>query len=167
VRYSGSPLALSFSEWRDAKEVRVLTFENDALTHSRSLPVPCTRALLRLTTTAQDMEFDLAALKCPEGVPRAWLEVTVTASAEPASVLTERIQGALAGRPIEAIALRRSTADDGTGAASPASLHELQPADVFEAVLQDAAIPEAEREPLRLVFTQLMEKHHEQEAVES
>jgi exonuclease SbcD len=163
ARYSGSPIALSFSEWRDVKEITVLKFENGVLTDCRGLPVPCTRPLLRLTTSAEMLELDLASLAPPSTPHPAWLEITVAASAEPVVALNERIQKTLAGRGIEAIALRRSAAGS-ENAAESAALHELQPAEVFEAVLQDSAIPEPEREPLRIVFTQLLERHHEPEA---
>jgi hypothetical protein len=145
------------------KEITVLKFENGVLTDCRGLPVPCTRPLLRLTTSAEMLELDLASLAPPSTPHPAWLEITVAASAEPVVALNERIQKTLAGRGIEAIALRRSAAGS-ENAAESAALHELQPAEVFEAVLQDSAIPEPEREPLRIVFTQLLERHHEPEA---
>jgi DNA repair protein SbcD/Mre11 len=167
VRYSGSPIALSFSEWRDEKEIGVLKFENGALTDFRSLPIPCTRPLLRLATSAETLEPDLASLVPAETLHPAWLEITVGASAEPVAVLSERIQKALAGRRMEIIAVRRSLADPGAVTETAATIHELHPAEVFEAVLQDSAIPEQEREPLRVVFTQLLERHHEEKGVES
>ncbi len=160
--YSGSPIALSFSEWRDVKEVRVLTFENGALTGSRGLAIPCTRPLLRVTTTAATLEADLASLAIPAAESSAWLEITVAPSAETAAQLGERVRIALEDRNTEAIALRRSSADTVAAEVAAATLHEVEPPEVFEAVLQEAAIPEPERESLRLIFSQLLELHQEQ-----
>ena len=164
IRYSGSPLPLSFSEWRDHKEVRVLTFENGTLTGSRGLPVPCSRPLVRVSTAADTLESSLAALGLPASPLPAWLEVCISVTSEPAAELAARVHAALAGRPAEAIAIRRMTAANPVGTLSTASIHELQPAEVFDAVLAAEGIPEAEREPLRLTFRLLLDRHHESTA---
>lgn len=161
VRYSGSPLPLSFSEWRDAKEVRILTFENGRLTGSRSLTVPCSRPLLRISVTAETLEAQLATLTIPSSPLPAWLEVTIAATSEPTSALAERIHTALAERNAVAVVIRRTPAPEVVAIAEAASIHELQPGDVFEAVLQSESIPDEERAPLHLVFHQLIERHHE------
>lgn len=166
IRYSGSPIPLSFSEWRDAKEVRLLTFEGGRLTGSRGLPVPCARPLLRLTTSAECLEASVASLALPDSPHPAWLEVTVDATSEPAALLAERIQNALAGRPAAAVAIRRAAAAAPAAAeeAAPA-LHDLTPPEVFDALLASAALPEDETEELRLVFRQLLDRHHESSAI--
>jgi len=161
IRYSGSPIALSFSEWRDEKQIRALTFENGALVASRSLVVPCTRQLLRVPLTSETLEAEFAALTLSDSPLPAWLEITVAGTSEPSAALAERIEAALAGRHAEAIAIRRHSAE-GAGTASGAdSINDLQPAAVFAAMLDAASIPETEREPLHLTFQQLLERHHE------
>lgn len=161
IRYSGSPLALSFSECRDAKQVRLLTFDNGALTSSRGIPVPCTRPLLRVSTTAELLEAALAALSIPEAPQPAWLEISVAATGEPAAELAARIHAALAGRPAEAIAIRRLAANDQGTSLEAASIEELQPEEVFDAVMDAEGISENERGALRLTFRQLLERHTE------
>ena len=61
IRYSGSPVALSFSEWQDKKQVRVLTFAGGVLTGSRGVGVPCTRPLVRVETTVETTAETTAA----------------------------------------------------------------------------------------------------------
>lgn len=171
IRYSGSPIPLSFSEWRDAKQVRRLSFAGGRLMESRALPVPCARPLLRVSTTAELLEASLQSLTLPPSPPSpqpAWLEVTVAATSEPAALLAERIQKALAGRPASAVAIRRAAAAAQTAAEEIApALHDLTPPEVFEALLASAAVPEDEAEELRLTFQQLLERHHEAAAVAS
>lgn len=167
IRYSGSPIALSFSEWRDAKQVRLLTFEKGSLTASVSLPIPCARPLLRLTASPETLETDLAALTIPSAPMPAWLEITFTPTGETAAALAERVHAALAGRGAEAVAIRRTAVPGSASRPEPASLHEWQPAEVFDAVLESEAIPETERPALRLVFQQLLDSHREAASVPS
>ena len=161
IRYSGSPVPLSFSEWRDTKSIRVLTFENGALTASRSMPVPCTRPLVRVSLTGELLEEELTALTIPDSPLPAWLEVTVAATSEPAVRLAERIHNAIAGRNAEAVAIRRSGGESANAAPGAASIHDLVPVAVFDEVLKAATIPDSDCEPLRLTFQQLLERHQE------
>ncbi len=159
VRYSGSPVALSFSEWKDVKEIRVLTFENGALKATRGLPVPVTRPLLRVQASVEMLEAEILMMPLPESPLPAWLEVTVSPTAEPAAVLAECIRKALTGRRAELLALRRTGAATGTASAASAELHELKPAEVFESLLNAGPLPGAERASLRLTFSQLLDQH--------
>lgn len=167
IRYSGSPIPLSFSEWRDAKSIRLLTFENGALSASRSLPVPCSRPLMRVALTAETLEEALASLTFPDSPQQAWLEVIVSATSEPAAALAERIHTAIAGRNAGAIAIRRIAPGSAGAAPDAASIHDLLPAAVFDNLLESESIPESEREPLRLTFQQLLERHQESLAAAS
>ncbi len=161
VRYSGSPIPLSFSEWRDIKSIRVLTFDSGALVASRGLSVPCTRPLLRVSLTAETLEAELAALTLPDSPLPAWLEITLTATSEPAALLAERIHRALAGRNAEALAIRRGGAERAEASPCADTIHDLLPAALFDEVLKTGTIPDSECEPLRLTFQQLLEHHQE------
>jgi DNA repair protein SbcD/Mre11 len=163
IRYSGSPVALSFSEWQDKKQVRILTFSDGALTGSRGVEVPCARPLLRVQTTVETLEADLEAAAVPAAPLPAWFDVTVAATGETAAALAERIQTVLARRHAESVAIRRSEPSAPSPCAAPAAatIHDLTPAEVFDSVLTGAAIPEGEQPALRLVFQQLLERHRE------
>ncbi len=78
VRYAGSPLALSFSEADDVKEVRLLDFEGGALTGQWSLCVPPARRLTRVRGRHEELAEKLAAAASENALP-CWVEVTVEA----------------------------------------------------------------------------------------
>jgi exonuclease SbcD len=59
IRYSGSPIALSFSEKKDIKEVVILTLEDNNFT-IKSLPIPKFRKLLSITGTVEDVTKKIA-----------------------------------------------------------------------------------------------------------
>ncbi|MGO4821070.1 MULTISPECIES: exonuclease subunit SbcD [unclassified Flavobacterium] len=58
IRYSGSPIALSFSEKKDNKEVVVLEFANDKLTFN-SLTIPKFRKLITIKGTVEEVTLKI------------------------------------------------------------------------------------------------------------
>ena len=77
IRYSGSPIPLSFSECDDIKEVRVLDFESGDLVANKELVIPPARYLARLKTTRSELESALAEFAPPKGALPSWVEVSV------------------------------------------------------------------------------------------
>lgn len=77
VRYSGSPLPLSFSERKDPKYVIELVFEEGRLMQTTAIPVPPARVLRTYSGTLDQVWEQLAACK-PEGVLMPLVEVNVT-----------------------------------------------------------------------------------------
>ncbi len=78
VRYSGSPLALSFGEVSDVKEVRLLDFHGAHLVANVPLSIPAPRALLRLETPYARLRESLLAFEPPQSELEPWVEVIVT-----------------------------------------------------------------------------------------
>ena len=77
IRYSGSPIPLSFSECEDEKEVRLLDFEGGELTGNQSLPIPFTRRLMQVKTSRLELESVLSQLTVEKGALPTWVEITV------------------------------------------------------------------------------------------
>ncbi|MGA0767351.1 MAG: exonuclease subunit SbcD [bacterium] len=77
VRYSGSPLPLSFSERQDSKSVLLLEVEKGTLQQVRELPLPIPRRLLRLQGTVEEVCEKLQALEEPAGDFEDWVEARV------------------------------------------------------------------------------------------
>lgn len=61
VRYSGSPIALSFSEKNDQKVVVILTLEHGKFTEPKIVPIPKSRELKKLSGTYAEVEQKLTA----------------------------------------------------------------------------------------------------------
>ncbi len=76
VRYSGSPIPLSFSERNDEKELTVIALENISLTY-QSVPIPTSRNLVRLKGTP--LQIVEAMKNYENNTPLStWAEVVVT-----------------------------------------------------------------------------------------
>ncbi len=167
IRYSGSPIPLSFSEAADAKSVVIIDTQNhspvpillskpdpdrhkngDRRIEVQTLPIPTTRQLIRVKAARATLAADLANV--PAG---AWAEVTVKLDA-PEPDLDRQVRDAAAGRfevlkvladlPVSETAPWQSTAP---------TLHDLQPRDVFRELLHEKQIEGGE---LTAVFDELL-----------
>ncbi len=145
IRYSGSPIALSFSEAADKKSVVVLDTQGMNI---ETLAIPTTRQLIRATVDRATLAADLQTV--PAG---SWAEITVKLNA-PEPDLDRHVREATADR----FDVLKVLADLPTIAATPwqptgPALHDLQPRDVFRELLQEKQL---EGEELGAVFDELL-----------
>jgi len=77
VRYSGSPIPLSFSEAGDAKEMRRLDFANGELIQSLPVSIPMYRHLVQLNCKRGELEEKMRSFRAPVAEFPTWVEVMV------------------------------------------------------------------------------------------
>jgi len=145
IRYSGSPIPLSFSEAADVKSVVVLDTQGMKI---ETPAVPVSRQLVRVNAHRATLAADLA--KIPAA---AWAEVTVKLDA-PEPDLDRQVRETAAGRfdvlkVLAELPLSQTTAWQHTGPA----LNELQPREVFRELLKEKQI---EGDELSAVFDELL-----------
>jgi exonuclease SbcD len=170
VRYSGSPIALSFSEAADAKSVVIIDTQNhspvpiplSSKDGSRQrnedkgmneliiqiLPIPTTLRLIRVTANRATLAADLQTV--PAG---SWAEITVQLDA-PEPDLDSQVREAAAGRfeilkVLADLPLSLTNSWQHTGP----TLNELQPREVFRELLKEKQI---EGDELSAVFDELL-----------
>lgn len=81
IRYSGSPVPLSFSETDDKKQVIILEFEGGKLTRLEEMEVPCCRKLVRIKGNLESVKKKLLLIEDDGAVYPAWVEVQVETDA--------------------------------------------------------------------------------------
>lgn len=107
IRYSGSPIPLSFSELNDYKQVLVVSFEGNTLASIRSVEVPTYRRLLRISGTIEQVIAQIAALDAPKDDKRTiWAEIKVLVAARNHEV-EQQITQSLAQKNMIALPLVR------------------------------------------------------------
>jgi exonuclease SbcD len=167
IRYSGSPIALSFSEAADAKSVVILDTSDhssvpiplslDASERQRNggrgmkvelLAIPATRQLIRIQAVRATLAANL------ENVPAgAWAEVTVKLDA-PEPDLDRHVREAAASRfEVLKVLADLPISETAPWQAKAPTLHDLQPRDVFRELLAEKQI---EGEELSTVFDELL-----------
>lgn len=145
IRYSGSPLPLSFDELGAGKEVLLVELGDDGLRSVTPLAVPCFQPLLSLRGTLQELGVSIAqSAQQGTGACPVWLDVLVRGD-DYLSDLQSRIQGMTAGLPVEVLRVRRDRNGANAVMANPAreTLDELTPHDVFARRLQAEDLSDA------------------------
>ncbi len=163
VRYAGSPIALSFSEAEDNKEVRILDVTaKDIAQHG--LPIPVFRRLVQIRTRNAGLETAMKEFNAGAGEFRTWVEVVVE-DATLEDDLNERVRKLAEDRGVEVLKVLRGRSATVTGmSAGEATDDEAidtlldQPVQVFEHLLgQCGELDEKELEKLRTAFAVLVD----------
>lgn len=157
VRYSGSPLPLSFSEVDYRHQVLRIELDGDQAGEVVPIPVPRAVRLLRVPAAPAPLEEALAALEAlaldHDLPPQAWpyLEVRVLLDG-PEPGLRARVEAALAGKPVRLAKIeptrRLAAASEAGDALSLEQLARLQPDDIFRRLWQQRFGSEAPPEQI-------------------
>lgn len=149
IRYSGSPIALSFSEASDIKSVVLIDTKANRID---TLPIPATRRLIRLTASRDFLCQDL------QQVPTdCWAEVTVRLDT-PEPNLDRLVRDAADNRFEVLKVLAALPAAEAPWQTAAPELHDLQPREVFQELLKHHPSQDAD---LTTVFDELLALHEE------
>jgi exonuclease SbcD len=158
VRYSGSPIALSFSEAGRQKSVVIGEWEHGGLT-LRSLDVPCFQELRCLRGDLDALRTQFAALPPVSDDGRViWAEVQLESDTIIPDVQST-VDDLAAGRAVEVLAIRyvRHPRSVGIRGDEPTqTLDDLAPAEVFDKCLDAAAVPPEDQPELRRAFADVL-----------
>jgi exonuclease SbcD len=115
IRYSGSPIALSFDEATQTKKVLIAEFEQGKLSQVIEQDIPCFQPLLMVKSKLEHLTQDINELvdtlnnseKLLEKDQKIWLDIEIN-SAEYLQDLTPRIEALVKELPVEVLLVRRS-----------------------------------------------------------
>ncbi|WP_105623348.1 exonuclease subunit SbcD [Cronobacter malonaticus] len=164
IRYSGSPIALSFDETGKEKSVYLVEFADGKLRDVTALPVPVSQPLAVLKGSLESITAQLEQWRDAPDEPKVWLDIEIDTAEflhdmhRQISVLTESL-------PVEVVLLRRSREmrERALGTLSTETLSELGPEEVFERRLELEAFEEPEKARLRTLFARTLESLHEED----
>ena len=166
IRYSGSPIALSFDEARQQKEMLLVEVSAKGLESVTPLLIPSFQTLLSVKGSLKELEPQIraAAARMPEGAT-AWLEVVVSAD-DYLSDLQTRIQKITEALPVEVLRIRRerSSAFNALQSQARETLNDLMPNDVFERRLQGETIDDETRSQLFTLYKEVVLRIAEDDA---
>ena len=159
VRYSGSPLPLSFDDSGTEKSVVLAEFKNGSAPAVTLLPIPRFRLLARVSSTAEALRSTFASLRETAGrvsqlMP--WLELTLTA-ADGVVGLEREIRDAAEATGVVVLkallASRPHSADAPASIAAERSLAQMPEQEVFTERLRAAGIDPSAEEGVQLTTT--------------
>ena len=138
IRYSGSPIPLSFDELGSEKSICLVDFSGAALEKVTLLPVPQFQPMQLIKGSIEQIEQQLATFKPTtadhsESEKPVWLDIEISSSAY-LNDLQRRIQQQAENLPVEVILLRRSKEQrlSALTRQDKETLSELSVSDVFE-----------------------------------
>ncbi|MGQ7956434.1 exonuclease subunit SbcD [Pseudomonas sp. SP16.1] len=160
IRYCGSPIALSFDEARQQKEVLLVEFGAGALQAVTPLPVPCFQPLASLRGSLAELAGAIVEQAAQGSVERpVWLEVQVRGD-DYLNDLQSRIAALCEGLPVEVLRIRRERGNAAASLASEAreTLDELSAAEVFDRRLQQEQLGEEETQRLQGLYRRVLDE---------
>lgn len=166
IRYSGSPIPLSFDEAGQRKEVLLVELDENGLRQVQPLPVPCFQPLCSVRGSLAQLPALLArAAEAGSAARPVWLEVVVGVD-DYLSDLAARVQALCDGLPLELLRVRRERGQAAAGMAAVAgeTLAELTPLDVFERRLALETLDAPLQEQLRLRYRETLAALQEERA---
>jgi len=166
IRYCGSPIALSFDEAKQQKEVLLVEFAGDGLRQISALPVPRFQPLLSLRGSLSELDAQIKqAAEQGSAEQPVWLEVLVGTD-DYLSDLQLRIAALCEGLPVEVLRIRRERGNAVAGLQGQAreTLDELSVEDVFAQRLGSEVLSDAEQARLLGLYQQVVSELREGEA---
>jgi exonuclease SbcD len=114
IRYSGSPIALSFDEAKQQKRVLLVDFEKEKLSKITDLIVPCFQPLAMLKTTLDNLHQDIETLipvllteeNKTDNEVKLWLDIEL-ANTGSLNDLQSKITALVKDFPVEVLLVRR------------------------------------------------------------
>ena len=157
IRYSGSPIPLSFDETGKNKSVNLVTFANGCLTDVTPLIVPVTQPLAVLKGDFASISAQLNQWQNNDQQPSAWLDIEVT-SDEYMHDIQRKIQAQTETLPVDVLLVRRSRAqrDRILAGAQRETLSELQVEDVFARRLALETLEATQQQRLEQLFNETL-----------
>lgn len=134
IRYSGSPIPLSFSEARNSKYVIRVEFDSTESKEIKKIPVPCFQQLKLIKGTLKNIEFEISKLETQADQPDIWLEIQLDTD-KWVPGLHETVNEMAKEKPVEILTIKRLQNQDPrrlTQTEKFETLEELTPEAVFK-----------------------------------
>lgn len=160
IRYSGSPLPLSFDEASQQKHAWLLEFSATGKSVS-SLNIPCFQPLcsIRCNLAQLPKRLEQACESLADG-QRLWLELVVGETDAYLTDLQQRVEPLLHDWPVELLRLRRQRSNSSSllGTQTQHSLAELTPQQVWQARLNSESLTDEQVQQLTALYQQVQAK---------
>ncbi len=151
-RYSGSPLAMSFGEAEQLKQVIIVSFEVGSST-IKEINVPCFQALKRIVGTLDELNIEIESLKQQHS--NAWLEIEYRGK-DVVPDLWSLMAESISGSKMEILRIKNKTPVVVAAIGEDETLDDMNEYDVFERCLQAYDVPEESREELILSYKEII-----------
>ncbi len=169
IRYSGSPIALSFSEQTHNKVVLIVTVDESNVDKPQVIPVPTFRALNKVSGTLASVTQQLNEYQV-EGMLSTFMEIEVNEEQFSAQVLAQVENLIALHKSNDKFKILKSKVNFEQGSKdtsdlfkSGTNIEDLTPQEVFQRKLESQQVLPENQKMLTEAFSELLEYVHEQE----
>lgn len=159
IRYSGSPIALSFDEAKQQKQLWLIEFSGTEKTVT-TLPVPCFQPLCSIKASLADVTVKVTqALHKLAANETLWLELVISETDAYLTDLQQRVEQLLQDLPVELLRLRRQrSAGSNLSTTVQQSLDELTAEQVWHSRLAGESLSDEQQQQLTVLHQQVLAK---------
>lgn len=160
IRYSGSPIPLSFDELNSEKSVCLVSFAPDVPSKIDILPIPMTQPMQLIKGSLSNIEQQLATFKNYQGDKPVWLDIEINTQ-DYLSDMQKRIQAMTENLPVEVLLLRRTREQrlQAITRQDKETLNELSVHDVFERrLVTETDMEDSRQQRVRTLFNQVIDE---------
>ncbi|MEQ9874498.1 exonuclease subunit SbcD [Pectobacterium brasiliense] len=164
IRYSGSPIPLSFDELNSEKSVCLVSFVPDVPPQTPPqidiLQIPMTQPMQLIKGSLSDIEQQLATFKNYQGDKPVWLDIEINTQ-DYLSDMQKRIQAMTDNLPVEVLLLRRTREQrlQAITRQDKETLNELSVHDVFERrLVTETDMEDSRQQRVRTLFNQVIDE---------
>lgn len=165
IMYSGSPIALSFSERKDEKRVIVLTVENNKVSDTKIIPLTLHRRLKKFEGTVDEIRAKLESYEQKAALP-TYIEVHAHEEKRDSTKQLELVQLSDVKSEFFKIVNKRISFTEKAQyaflASSQKNIEELSPLQVFEERLKDSNENDSLKKELKELYLEILEDLQEQ-----
>ncbi|WP_038910495.1 exonuclease subunit SbcD [Dickeya dadantii] len=164
IRYSGSPIPLSFDELNHEKSVYLVHFEQGKLHEVTALTIPTEQPMQLVKGNLPEIERRLAGFRDYHGDKAVWLDIEI-ATQDYLSDMQQHIQTLTEPLNVEVLLLRRAREQQQQMLVQleKETLEELHPAEVFARRLaQENDLDEPRQQRLKGLFDRVIQEIDEQ-----
>lgn len=165
IRYSGSPIPLSFDEAKQQKQAWLIEFSQGEKTVT-SIAIPCFQPLLSLKTDLASLQQNVQqALKNIAPAQTLWLELVISETDAYLTDLQQRVEAILHDQPVALLRLKRQrqAISNSLATTSNTDLAELTPQQVWQARLEGEQLSAEQQQQLTVLHNQVLAKVQEAE----
>ncbi|MBQ6968987.1 MAG: exonuclease SbcCD subunit D C-terminal domain-containing protein, partial [Synergistaceae bacterium] len=159
IRYSGSPVAMTFGELDIPKSVSVVDFDGRNLSRLKEIQVPVFQTMKRVSGDMAKIEAEIKELS--ELNESVWVEVTYTGS-EAVGDIRERLEGILSLYPsVEVLSTRSESKTQPTSSGTeteskPVTLENIKPLDMLSLYCSEKNIDKNTQEIFEPLYKEIL-----------
>ncbi len=161
IRYSGSPIPLSFGELNYEKSILLIETQKDALLSVREIKIPHFRTMYQIVGDLESCKEQLQQLTAPESVLKTWVEILVEADKGLDRISFDDFRRGLdewipEGVEVLSIRLKKEFYQKGAEEVLYKPIKEYNPLDVFKMKCKEMEVDLEQEKDLLDAFSELL-----------